>query len=159
MNQIIAYCMSPMHIFPFAVHRIMLEKHMILSIVIHQSVWVIYPASLCSKMGIRTIFSVKYIISCIGFFYLNLHIFVAFDSNFFPLKTLYIQRKFILRIVIIQGKYQIIHQLIVHIKIKTLILCEMTCREKPKFCVTYQFHTSSPCYIILVLYIIISGSY
>ena len=26
MYQIIAYCMSPMHIFPFAVHRIMLEK-------------------------------------------------------------------------------------------------------------------------------------
>ena len=52
-QKIFAYCMPPVHRSPFRLIRIILVKHVILSVVIRESVWIIHPASTCRQMEIR----------------------------------------------------------------------------------------------------------
>ena len=46
--------MSPTHIIPYNIKRIILKIQMVTSLVIQQSVWIIDPACICRKMNLRT---------------------------------------------------------------------------------------------------------
>ena len=89
-QKIFAYCMPPVHRSPFRLIRIILVKHVILSVVIRESVRVVHPAGPHRQMKIRAFLLLYHFLRCLFVFScftqcLTCHIgLIPFLLNFLP---------------------------------------------------------------------------